>query len=757
MKRIKKFVKAWITASYMVTTALQQAALHRWYYMVFVATVGKEYDKVFNHLDILNAPFEEKVFTCAKQVKPYSTMLGGLTAKGIASIATSSSSEVEYIFWTMKMEQYLAYIDYDLWEVILNGNNAVQMTKDEADEHLARFHGIKDAKTLWATIKTRFGGNSKKEEWIDYAEVFALVARIEAIRIFLAFVSYMGFIVYQIDVKNAFLYSTIEDEVYVSQPLDFIDPQFPNKVYKVKKARSWYETLSTFLLQNGYRRGTINKTLFIKKDKEYIMLVQVYVDDIIFGSTKKSLCDEFEAFMHKRFQMSSMGELTFFLELQVKQSEEGIFLSQDKDSLFDLEAYSNSDYAGANLDRKSITGGCQFLGRRLISWKCKKQTIVATSTTEAEYVAVAHYCGHVLWIQNHILDYDSGLPYIEFYSSFSHSDSCHSRWQDSSNKDSSAVLQSKRGDSLVRAATTASLDAHQDSSNITKTQSNGTLNEPTPQGEGSGSGLGHQEIMGGFHPFKAGSSKRHGLGRMKVSKQGRKNLKSQQMFQDIDNVLDKDVNTEMIVEDKGNGEKGESELVNKSKKMDQDQIERDAEVALKIQADLNEEPKTEKERQEEASKATLADMYDEVQAQIYDDYELAVRLTLEEQEKYTVKERNFEEIQKSYIKEQKWVDAFVPIGSEEDEKRMEVERKEHQSQVLGTNEVGNIHVYKLTRLDGSYKHFSTFSRMLKVLDRQDILDLHKIIMERFLNNDLEGYDLILWGDLKTLVESSEDV
>ncbi|GJV88317.1 putative ribonuclease H-like domain-containing protein, partial [Tanacetum coccineum] len=178
----------------------------------------------------------------------------------------------------------------------------------------------------------------RQEEGIDYDEVFALVARIEAIRIFLAFASYMGFIVYQMDVKSAFLYGKIDEEVYVSQPPGFIDPKYPKKVYKVVKAlyglhqapRAWYATLSTFLLKNGYRRGTIDKTLFIKKDKNDIMLVQVYVDDIIFGSTKRSWCDEFEALMKSRFQMSSMGELTFFLGLQVKQKEDGIFISQDK-------------------------------------------------------------------------------------------------------------------------------------------------------------------------------------------------------------------------------------------------------------------------------------------------------------------------------------------------------------------------------------------------------------------------------------------
>ncbi|GKF69765.1 putative ribonuclease H-like domain-containing protein [Tanacetum coccineum] len=126
---------------------------------------------------------------------------------------------------------------------------------------------------------------------IDFPyEVFTHVARIEAIRIFLAFASYMGFIVYQMDVKNAFLFGIIDEEVYVSQPPGFVDPKFPKKVYKVVKAlyglhqapRAWYATLSTFLLKSGYRRGTIDKTLFIKKDKNDIMLVKVYVDDIIF-------------------------------------------------------------------------------------------------------------------------------------------------------------------------------------------------------------------------------------------------------------------------------------------------------------------------------------------------------------------------------------------------------------------------------------------------------------------------------------------
>ncbi|GJT83709.1 putative ribonuclease H-like domain-containing protein [Tanacetum coccineum] len=306
-----------------------------------------------------------------------------------------------------------------------------------------------------------------QEEGIDYDEVFAPVARIEAIRLFLAYASFMGFIVYQMDVKSAFLYGTIEEEVYVCQPPGFEDPQFPNKVYKVDKAlyglhqapRAWYETLSTYLIENGFRRGIIDKTLFIKKDKGDIQLVQ----------------------------MSYMGELTFFLGLQVKKKDDGIFISQDnyvadilkkfdfssvktastsmetnkalikheeaedvdvhlyrsmigslmyltasrpdimfvvcacarfqvtpkgshlhavkrifrylkgqpklglwypRDSPFDLEAFSDSDYARASLDRKSTT---------------------------REYVAAANCCGQVLWIQNQMLDYGFNFINTKIY------------------------------------------------------------------------------------------------------------------------------------------------------------------------------------------------------------------------------------------------------------------------------------------------------------------------------------------------------
>nr|GEX09994.1 hypothetical protein [Tanacetum cinerariifolium] len=181
-------------------------------------------------------------------------------------------------------------------------------------------------------------GKRAIEEGIDYEEVFAPAARIEAIRLFLAYASFMGFMVYQMDVKSAFLYETIEEEVYVCQPSMFEDPDHPDKIYKVVNAlyglhqapRAWYETLANYLLENGFHKGNIDQTLFIKKQKGDILLVQIYVDDIIFDATNKDLCKSFEKLMKDKFQMSSMGELTFFFGLQVKQKKDGIFISQDK-------------------------------------------------------------------------------------------------------------------------------------------------------------------------------------------------------------------------------------------------------------------------------------------------------------------------------------------------------------------------------------------------------------------------------------------
>ncbi|KAJ9547054.1 hypothetical protein OSB04_019597 [Centaurea solstitialis] len=178
----------------------------------------------------------------------------------------------------------------------------------------------------------------RQEEGIDYDETFAPVARLEAIRLFMAFAAHMNFKVFQMDIKNPFLNGKLNEEVYVAQTPGFVDPKFPDHVFKLNKAlyglkqapRAWYDTMSTFLLSKGFERGKIDITLFLKKYPKHILLFQIYVDDIIFGSTNPKLYEKFELLMKTEHKMSMMGELTYFLGLQIKQSEKGIFINQGK-------------------------------------------------------------------------------------------------------------------------------------------------------------------------------------------------------------------------------------------------------------------------------------------------------------------------------------------------------------------------------------------------------------------------------------------
>ncbi|KAL8096136.1 hypothetical protein AgCh_037185 [Apium graveolens] len=356
-----------------------------------------------------------------------------------------------------------------------------------------------------------------QQEGIDYDETFAPVARLEAIRIFMAYAAHKKFTVFQMDVKSAFLNGELEEEVYVEQPPGFVDSKHPDYVYRLDKAlyglkqapRAWYETLAQFLLESGFNRGTIDKTLFYLNHGKDLLLIQIYVDDIIFGSPNDKLCKKFANLMQSRYQMSMMGELSYFLGLQVKQSEEGTFICQSKytrnllkkfgmqdcssastpmatttkldkdtgnsvditdyrgmigsllyltasrpdimfatclcarfqadprephltavkrifkylkgtadlglwyprESDFKLIGYSDTDFAGCKIDRKSTSGSCQFLGGRLVSWYSKKQKSISTSTAEAEYIAAGSCCTQILWMKNQLLDY--GLTYFK--------------------------------------------------------------------------------------------------------------------------------------------------------------------------------------------------------------------------------------------------------------------------------------------------------------------------------------------------------
>ncbi|GJZ13969.1 putative ribonuclease H-like domain-containing protein [Tanacetum coccineum] len=335
------------------------------------------------------------------------------------------------------------------------------------EEHL-QFKNKKDEMGIVIRNKVRLVAQGyTQEEGIDYDEVFAHFARIEAIRLFLAYASFKDFMVYQMDVKSVFLFGKIEEEVYVCQPLGFEDPDFPDRVYKFKKAlyglhqapRAWYETFSTYLLDNGFQRGKIDKTLFIKRQKDEVyrrtfsllrftmmqkkdgifISQDKYVEEILkkFGFTKVKtastpmetqkplLKDEDGEEVDVHMYRSMIGSLMYLTSSRLDimfavcacaryqvnpkvshlhavkrifrylKGQPKLGLWYPKDSPFDLVAYTDSDYARASLDRKSTTGGCQFLGCRLISWQCKKQTVVANSTTEAEYVAASSCCRQV--------------------------------------------------------------------------------------------------------------------------------------------------------------------------------------------------------------------------------------------------------------------------------------------------------------------------------------------------------------------------
>ncbi|GJZ47474.1 retrovirus-related pol polyprotein from transposon TNT 1-94 [Tanacetum coccineum] len=180
----------------------------------------------------------------------------------------------------------------------------------------------------------------RQEEGIDFEESFAPVAR-------LAFAAHMNMVIYQMDVKTAFLNGNLREEVYVSQPDGFVDPDKPNHVYKLKKAlyglkqapRAWYDMLSSFLISNDFSKGSVDPTLFIRREGNDLILVQIYVDDIIFAASTPELCDLFAKIMCSKFKMSMMGKISFFLGLQISQSPRGIFINQSKYALESLKKY----------------------------------------------------------------------------------------------------------------------------------------------------------------------------------------------------------------------------------------------------------------------------------------------------------------------------------------------------------------------------------------------------------------------------------
>ncbi|GKA42514.1 retrovirus-related pol polyprotein from transposon TNT 1-94 [Tanacetum coccineum] len=290
------------------------------------------------------------------------------------------------------------------------------------------------------------------------------MARLEAVRIFLAFAAHINMIVYQMDVKMEFLNGILREEVYISQ-LDRVDPNNPNHVYLLKKAlyglkqapRAWYDLLSSFLLSQGFSKGTVDPTLFISRKGKDILLVQIYVDDIIFASTTTELCDKFSEILCSKFKMSMMGKISFFLGLQISQSPRGIFLNQSKYALESLKKYGmkscdpmvEKSKLDANTQGKAVdpTHYCGMerptekhlhaikrifrylkgtVNRGL--WYSKDSAIALTafadsdhmesaaiSSTEAEYIALSGCCAQVLWMRSQLTDYGLGFNKIPMY------------------------------------------------------------------------------------------------------------------------------------------------------------------------------------------------------------------------------------------------------------------------------------------------------------------------------------------------------
>jgi hypothetical protein len=201
------------------------------------------------------------------------------------------------------------------------------------------FHNKQDEHSVVTRNKARLMTKGYAQvACLDFEETFAPVARLESIQILLAYATHRSFKLFQMDVKSAFLNGPIKEEVYVEQPPGFEDDRYHDHFYKLSKAlygvkqapRAWYECLRDFLISNAFKVGKVGPTLFTKTCNGDLFVCQIYVDDIIFGSTNQKSCEEFSRVMMQKFEMSMMGELNYFLVFQVKQLKEGTFISQTK-------------------------------------------------------------------------------------------------------------------------------------------------------------------------------------------------------------------------------------------------------------------------------------------------------------------------------------------------------------------------------------------------------------------------------------------
>nr|GFA24405.1 retrovirus-related Pol polyprotein from transposon TNT 1-94 [Tanacetum cinerariifolium] len=239
-------------------------------------------------------------------------------------------------------------------------------------------------------------------EGVDFEESFAPIARLEAIRLFIAYAAYKSFTIYQMDVKTTFLYSPLKEEVYVNQLDGFVDPYHPDKVYRLKKAlyglkqapRAWYVELSKFLLSKGFTKGSIDPTLFITKHIGDILLVQIYADDIIFGSTNPNLSKRFEKLMHCKFEMSMMGELKLFLGIQIHQSPCGIFINQAKyaQEILKKLGMASCDSIGTPMATKHLDADLSGTLVDQTKYHSKVRALMNLTSSRPDIMHATYYC-----------------------------------------------------------------------------------------------------------------------------------------------------------------------------------------------------------------------------------------------------------------------------------------------------------------------------------------------------------------------------
>ncbi|GJR51717.1 putative ribonuclease H-like domain-containing protein [Tanacetum coccineum] len=650
------------------------------------------------------------------------------------------------------------------------------------------FRNKKDERGIVIRNKARLVAQGyTQEEGIDYDEVFAPVARIEAIRLFLAYVSFKDFVVYQMDVKSVFLYGKIEEEVYVCQPPGFEDPDFPDRVYKVEKAlyglhqapRAWYETLSTYLLDNGFQRGKIDKTLFIKRHKGDILLVQVYVDDIIFGSTKKELCIAFEKFTEIKTASTPMETQKHLLK--DKDSEEvDVHMYRSMISSLMYLTSSRPDIMFTVKAKKSV----RMMMGKLFGMELKlillhalvdgKKIIITESSVRRDLKLADEEGSAIPTDPHHIPTFiqPSTQPQkTQQPRKPKRKDTQVPQPSDPIENVTDEVVHKELSDCLVRAATTASsLEAEHDSGNINKTQSKATPNESSSLGTTSGGGPRGNTLQSDEDRLKL--DELMALSRVE-SFDNKESLRKDASKQERIDAINPDeeitlVSVQNVDEEMFDVNVLDVEVINTAKLITDDaqvsvagnvvKIDVDHQLAERMQAQEQEELAEEKRQQTTNKKLIEKDMC----------------TYLKNMEGYKLKDLKLKEldsIQEMFDKAFKRITKKPKVGDDKET----AELKQLMKIIPDEEEVaidaiplavkspsiagwkiyneGRKSYYQIIRADGKSQMYMIFSQMLKSFDREDLEDLYKLVKAKYKSTRLvEDLDLLLWGDLKAMFE-----